>query len=149
MKNDNHYMGRPRKMKRGNIAVSEMVGTLLLLVISVTLFSVIYFSVVTVSPSPTRPSVNLICTLEKNNITLEHRGGKTLDLDTEIIVTINDTTERFIVNDYMNDESRENGVWNIGEQVVYPTGDVADLKVSASVVDMHSSSVIMLVVLQR
>ena len=135
-------------MKRGNNAVSEIVGTLLLLVISVSLFSVIYLSVITVSPSPTRPSVNLICTLEKNNITLEHRGGKTLDLGTEIIVTINDTTERFIVNDYMNNESWENGVWNIGERVVFPTGDVTDLEVSASVVDVHSNSVIMMVVLQ-
>jgi len=136
-------------MKRTNIAVSETVGTLLLLGISVSLFSVIYLSVLMVSPSPTSPSVNLICTVEKNNIILEHRGGKALDLDTKIIVTINDTTERFIVNDYMNNESRENGVWNIGERVVYPTGDVTDLKVSASVVDMHSNSVIMLVVLQR
>jgi hypothetical protein len=136
-------------MKRRNLAVSETVGTLLLLTISVSLFSVIYSSVLTISPSPTKPSVNLICKFEKNNITLEHRGGKTLDLDTEIIVTINDTTERFIVNDYMNNESRENGVWNIGERVVYPTGDVTDLKVSVSVIDIHTNSVIMLVVLQR
>ena len=144
----NHYMERPRKMKRGNIAVSETVGTFLLLGISVSLFSVVYVSVLNVSPSPISPSVNLICTLEKNNITLEHRGGKTLDLDTEIIVTFNGTTERFIVNDYMNNESRENGIWNIGERVVYPTGDVTDLEVSASVVDVHSNSVIMMVVLQ-
>jgi len=142
-------MERSRKMKRRKLAVSETVGTLLLLSISVSLFSIIYFSVLTISPSPIKPSVNLICKFEKNNITLEHRGGKKLNLDTEIIVTINDTIERFIVNDYMNNESRENGMWNIGERVVYPTRDVTDLKVSVSVIDIHSNSVIMLVVHQR
>jgi len=136
-------------MKRTNIAVSETVGTLLLLGISVSLFSVIYLSVLIVSPSPIRPSVNLICTLEKNNITLEHRGGKTLDLDTEIIVTTNGTDETLTVNDYMNNESKENGVWNIGERVVYPAGDITDLKVSVTVVDVYSNSVIMMAVLQE
>lgn len=136
-------------MKRTNIAVSETVGTLLLLGISVSLFSVIYLSVLIVSPSPIRPSVNLICTVEKNNIILEHRGGKTLDLDTEIIVTTNGTNETLTVNDYMNNESKENGVWNIGERVVYPAGDITDLKVSVTVVDVYSNSVIMMAVLQE
>lgn len=136
-------------MKRRNIAVTEMVGTLLLLVISVSLFSIIYFSVLTVSPYPTKPSVNLICTLENNNITLDHRGGKTLDLETEITVTINGTNEKFIVNNYINNTFKENGVWNIGERVIYPTEDVTDLKVSVSVFDIRSNSVVMTVVLQE
>lgn len=137
------------KVKRRNIAVTEMVGTLLLLVISVSLFSIIYFSVLTVSPYPTKPSVNLICTLENNNITLDHRGGKTLDLETEITVTINGTNEKFIVNNYINNTFKENGVWNIGERVIYPTEDVTDLKVSVSVFDIRSNSVVMTVVLQE
>ena len=136
-------------MKRINIAVTEMVGTLLLLAISISIFSLVYFSVLTVSPNPTKPSVNLICTLENNNITLEHRGGKTLDLDTEITVNINGTNEKFIVNNYINNTFKENGLWNMGERVIYPTGDVTDLKVSVSVVDKHSNSVIMMVVLQE
>jgi hypothetical protein len=137
------------KNKRINLAVSEIIGTLLLLLISVSLFSVVYINILIGSPSPIKPSVNLICTLEKNNITLKHCGGKTLDLDTEIITNINGTTTKFIVNDYMNNGSRKNGVWNIGEQVVYPAGNVTNKKVSASVVDKHSNSVILSVVLQR
>ena len=142
-------MGIIENMKRINIAVTEMVGTLLLLAISISIFSLVYFSVLTVSPYPTKPSVNLICTLENNNITLEHRGGKTLDLDTEITVNINGTNEKFIVNNYINNTFKENGVWNMGERVIYPTGDVADLKVSVSVVDKHSNSLIMMVILQE
>lgn len=136
-------------MKRANKAVAEIVGTLLLLGIAVTLFSVIYLSVLTVFHSTTRPSVNLICTVEENNVILEHRGGKTLDLDTEFTVTIAGTNEKFTVGDYLNNESRDNGVWNIGERVVYPTGDIRDLEVSVTVVDVKSNSVIMMATLQE
>ena len=136
-------------MKRVNSAVTEMVGTLLLLTISVAIFSVLYLTVMTVSPHPTQPYVNLICTLENDNITLEHRGGMTLDLDTVIIVTINDIDQRVKVNNYIDNEFKEDGVWNVGERVIYPTGDVTDLKVSVTVVDIHSNSVIMMVDLQE
>ena len=135
-------------MKRANKAVSEIVGTLLLLGISISLFSVIYLSVSTIYPSAARPSVNLICSVEKNKIIIEHRGGKTLDLDTKFTVTIAGTNEKFTVSDYLNNKSRDNGVWNIGEQVVLPVGDIADKNVSVSVIDVHSNSIIMMVVLQ-
>ena len=135
------------KMKRANKAVTEIVGTMLLLGISVSLFSVIYIAVLTVSPSPPIPSVNLICTVEENNVILEHRGGKTLDLDAEFSVTIAGTNEKFKVGDYLNNESKDNGVWNMGERVVYPAGDVMDLKVT--VVDVQSNSVILMGVIQE
>jgi hypothetical protein len=134
-------------MKRTNKAVSEIVGTLLLLGISITLFSAIYFSVSTIYPSSIRPSVNLICSVEKNEIIIEHRGGKTLDLDTKFTVTIAGTNEKFTVGDYLNNKSRDNGVWNIGEQVVLPVGDITDKNVSVSIIDVHSNSIIMMVVL--
>ena len=136
-------------MKRANKAVSETVGTLLLLGIAVTLFSVIYLSVLTVFHSTTRPSVNLICTVEENNVILEHRGGKTLDLDTELSVTIAGINEKFKVGDYLNNESKDNGVWNMGERVIYPAGDVMDLEVWVSVVDVQSNSVIMMGIIQE
>ena len=138
-----------KKLKRRNIAVTEMVGTLLLLTISVAIFSVLYLSILTVSPSPAQPYVDLICTLDNDNITLEHRGGNPLDLDTVITVTINDVNEKFIVDNYINNDYKENGEWNVGEKVSYPTGDVTDLKVSVSVVDKSSNSVIMMVNLQE
>lgn len=136
-------------MKRRNIAVTEMVGTILLLVISVAIFSVLYLSIVTVSPNPAQPSVNLICTLDNENITFEHRGGETLDLHTVITVTIDDVNNKFIVDNYINNDFKQDGKWNVGERVIYPTGDVTDLKVSVTVVDKLSNSVIMMVDLQE
>ena len=137
-------------MKRLNKAVSEIVGTLLLLVISISLFSVIYLSVLTIYPSPTRPSVDLICSIDENNnnIKIEHCGGETLDLDTEFILTIAETNEKFTAGDYLNNESKNNRVWNIGERIVYPVGNITDMKGSISVVDIHSNSVILMVVFQ-
>lgn len=138
-----------KKVKRRNIAVTEMVGTILLLVISVAIFSVLYLSIVTVSPNPAQPSVNLICTLDNENITFEHRGGETLDLHTVITVTIDDVNNKFIVDNYINNDFKQDGKWNVGERVIYPTGDVTDLKVSVTVVDKLSNSVIMMVDLQE
>ena len=137
------------KVRRVNIAVTEMVGTLLLLVISVAIFSVLYLSIVTISPNPAQPSVNLICTLDNENITLEHRGGETLDLNTVITVTINDIKEEFVVEKHIDNKYKEDGEWKIGERVNYSTGDVTDLKVSVSVVDKSSNSVIMMADLQE
>jgi len=136
-------------MKSDNKAVSETVGTLLLLGISISLFSVIYLSVLTIYPSSARPSVNLICSVEENNIIIEHHGGKTLDLDTKFIVTIDGTNEEFKVGDYLNNESRIDGIWNIGERVELPVGNITDKKVSLTGVDIHSNSEILMVVLQE
>ena len=131
-------------MKRANQAVSEIVGTMLLLVISITLFSVVYLSVLTIYPSSTRPAVNIICSMDENdNITIEHCGGKKLDLDTEVSITIAETNERFTVGDYLNNESKNNGVWDVGEKVVYPVENIIDKMVSVSVIDKHSNSLIM------
>jgi len=136
-------------MKRSDKAISETVGTLLLLGISISLFSVIYFSVMTIYPASATPSVNLFCFVKQNDIIIDHRGGKALDLDTKFIVTINGTSNNFVVKDYLNNESKANGVWNIGEKVIYPVGNIEGKKVSLSVIDSHSNSVIMLVKLQE
>lgn len=134
-------------MNRANKAVSETVGTIILLGISVALFSVVYVSVLTIYPSSARPSVNIICSVDENNqnITLEHCGGKRLELDTEIRITINETNEKFIIEDYLNNDSKENGAWNVGERVKYPVEDITNKMVSVSVVDKESNAVIMMI----
>ncbi len=137
------------KKKIKNIAASDTVGTLLLLLMTVTLFSGIYICIVTIYPSDSRPSVNLIGTIENNNITLDHRGGKTLDLNVEIIVSINGTDNRFTVNEYIEDRFKNDGKWDCGERLIYPAGDVENLNVEVTVVDPQSKSVIMMAKLQE
>jgi len=130
-------------MERTNITVTETFRTVVLLVISIALFSVIYLSVLTIYPSPTSPSVNFICSVDEknNNIIIEHRGGKKLDLDTEISITIADVNDKFSVGDYLDNDSKNNGVWNLGEKLVYPADNITNNRISISVVDIHSKSV--------
>lgn len=131
-------------MKRANIAVSETVGTLLLLGMSITLFSVIYFSIMTIYPISANPSINLICSKDGNNITIEHRGGKTLDLETKIILNIEgyNIPPKTLRELYFTDINCD-GFWSIGEIVVY-NEDVTNKNVSVSVIDARSNSVIMM-----
>jgi hypothetical protein len=136
-------------MKSDKKAVSEIVGTLLLLTISISLFTIIYLFVFTIYPSSASPSVNLICLAEENKIIIEHRGGKTLDLDIKFIVTIDGTNEEFKVGDYLNNEFKIDGIWNIGERVELPVGNITDKKVTLTGVDIHSNSVILMVFLQE
>jgi hypothetical protein len=144
----NNYYGTNEKMKRTNKAVSDIIGTLLLLGISISIFLVIYLSVLTIYPTSIRPSVDLICLVDENNnnIIIEHHGGKTLDLDTKFSMTIDEVNNKFTVGDYLDIKSKDNGVWNIGEQLIYPVGDITDKRVSVSVIDIHSNSVILMVV---
>jgi FlaG/FlaF family flagellin (archaellin) len=138
-------------MNRANKAVSETVGTMLLLGISIALFSVVYISVLTIYPSDTSPSVNIIFSVDENNtnITIEHCGGKELDLDTEISITIDEANEKFSVGDYLSNESKNNGAWNAGERVKYPVEDITDKNVLVSVIDKVSNSVIMTIGFQE
>lgn len=135
-------------MKRSNKAVSETVGTLMLLGISVSLFSVLYISVLTIYPTSASPTANLLSSIEGNNIIIEHRGGKKLDLNNRFIVTIDGVEQTFIVNNYLSNESRNDSGWDVGERVVCPVGDVTDKKVSLSVIDINSNSILIMVDLQ-
>jgi len=132
-------------MEKTNITVIETFRTMVLLGISIALFSVIYLSVLTIYPSPNSPSVNIICSVDEknNNITIEHRGGKKLDLDIEISITIDDVNDKFSVGDYLDNDSKNNGVWNLGEKVVYPAENITNKKILVAVIDLQSNSVIM------
>ena len=131
------------KNTRVNNAVSEVVGTAILLGIAISLFSIVQVIALSFPFNPSTPSARLVGTVNQNTIVIEHNGGESLSLDTEFTVTINGTNEKLTVSDYLNNESRDNGVWNIGERVVYPAGDIADLEVSVTIIDVKSNSIIM------
>ena len=131
-------------MKRTNIAVSEILGTMLLLVIAVSSFNVLYYFVLS-APTPTpAPIVEISGTMDENQIILMHRGGEALGLDTVVFVTIGGSKQSFTVGDFLDNESKEDGVWGLGERMVYPPGeDVWGLQVEVSVVDVESNSIVL------
>jgi hypothetical protein len=83
---------------------------------------------------------------------LEHHGGDSLSLDTKIIFIINDTTDYEIIageDDYLIISDDDN-YWEIGEIISYgPLEDIAGKKVSATVVDVKTNSIVMYGILQE
>jgi hypothetical protein len=141
-----------RKIKQKNSAVSEVLDTILLLGIAVALFSVLSIVVLSYPFNPSTPKANIIGFVEGNNIILEHRGGEELGLDTKIIVTINNS-DIYSLNvsdgNILGTKSKNNNVWNIGENIIInATNDLSisvDLsvsKVDVTIVDIKTNSVI-------
>ena len=75
--------------KKNNKAVSEVLGTILLLVISVSLFSVVYVSLFSIDVEPNSPSINLVGTIDNNKLFLEHRGGEDISDNGMLIMSYN------------------------------------------------------------
>ena len=141
-----------RKFRKSNDAVSEVVGIALLLAITVSLFSLLSFVVLSYPFTPSRPSINLAGYIQGNNVTIEHFGGESLDGSTIVIIRENDTITKINIVDldfqsgenetYLKDENN-NGFWDLGERVLYDIGNVSGKQIEVTVVDISSNSIIM------
>lgn len=136
------------KWKKSDDAVSEVIGTILMVGIGVALFSILYFIVMSYPFTPSSPSVDIVGTIEGTNMILEHRGGDSLDLDTTVSFVVGGIWNSATVDDYLID-SNGNNQWDIGERLVIPYGDMTNLQVEATVIDMDSNSIVMMGVLQE
>ena len=140
------------KNKRDKLAVSEIIGVVLLLAISVSLFVMVQLIVFSYPFEPAAPSVNIVGSISEGNILLEHHGGDSLSLKTRIIFVINDTNDYEIItgeDDYLI-LSDDDNYWEIGEIISYkPSEAIAGKKVSATVVDVETNSVVMYGILQE
>lgn len=115
-----HEFKRYKKQFKNNHAVSELVGSILLFGIIVSLMGVVYYNVLS-TPPPSKPlNVTIIGYVENNNLVLEHQKGDSLSLDTAITIKMNIENETFIIKNYLDEKAKEDGEWNIGEKVIYP-----------------------------
>ena len=148
-------MGKKRgyvKNRREGIAVTEVVGTMLLLLISVTFFSIVYVSVLSTPSSSSTPSANIACTIVGNKIVLDHFGGDSLDLETKLIMTIGGVSvEKTVgnINSTLSWDENNDQKWNMGEQLVYIPGDLTDKQVEIRIVDVESNSLVMMGILHE
>ncbi len=143
------------KIKKNNKAVSEVLGTILLLGISVSIFSVIYISLFSVNVAESTPDVAIIGTIQEGNLVLEHRGGEPLDLNDKILLRLSDgSTISYFFDDvdsngdpYVADSDKQDGRWNIGERFTLPLANIASYiqgqPIDLSVVDLKSNSMVM------
>jgi len=137
------------KIGKSNEAVSEILGTALLLGIAVSLFSLLSIVVLAYPFTPSPPSVNLVGYIEDGtNVTLEHYGGESLDLTNKVIVRIQETYTNINITDFL-DDANNNDLWDLGEQLIYPVGNVTGNQIGVTVVDTRSNSIIMSGILQE
>ena len=141
------------KKIRSKQAVSEVIGVVLLLGITMCLFAVLNFTVFHFSFEPSVTSVNLIGTIDKaqtyDNITIEHDGGESLDGNIQIMITIGYSTTPILrnVSDLLNDLNGDNK-WNFGEIIEYPNHTKSQY-IQVSVMDPVKNIILLSVVLQQ
>jgi hypothetical protein len=138
------------KRRHSKQAVSEVVGVVLLLGITLTLFAVLNFYVFHFSFDPSVTSVNLIGTIDKANnmIDIEHTGGESLDENTQIIITIGSNTYNFTVSSHP--EEIQDDKWNFGETVRFHSPEsITNKYIQVQVVDPVKNSILLSVVLQQ
>jgi uncharacterized repeat protein (TIGR01451 family) len=130
--------------------VSEVLGSILLIMISVSLFSVVYVTFFSIDMDQSSPSVSIIGSIYDNNVILEHRGGQALNLKTKVILDLSQgDKEIFTINNenYLENNSKEDGKWDFSEKVVYKLDNVTNYTrfspVEITVVDIESNSIVM------
>ena len=128
-----------------NQAVTEILGTMLLLSISIGLFSIVYISVLTVPQSPPNPTANIICQLDGDNIIVGHYGGKPLSLESKILLKVDDISlDPVNTGDYLYNDINNDGFWSVGEKLVYsnPSIDLEGKRIEVNIIDIDSNSIV-------
>lgn len=131
--------------------VSEIVSTVLLLGISITLFGVLNFIVFSFSFGTAPPSASLISTIDQatDTIIIEHYNGDSLNLTTDVVINIGDTNYRNTVGDLLLD-TNNNHQWNFGEKLQFHSPEsIIDKYIQVTVVDISTNSILLTTVLQE
>jgi len=145
------------KLKNINDAVSEVLGTILLLGMAVSVFTILSVVVLSYPFDPSPPTVHLMSYIDENNIIIEHRGGENLHLETEITIKINDSIvfETTAGEKISENTTNEDNYWNIGEFVEInatnpPISEIiADATIYVTVVDPISDIIILMGYIQE
>ncbi len=125
-------------------AVSEIIGVLLMLSISIGIFSVVYYTILSTEPIPKAPPLDVIATIQNDNLTIVHMGGEAIGVDTKLIVTVDDSTTEGTIDNYLNNTEKADNKWNMGETIVYPIGNVSGKQIDVKLAEPKSNSLILL-----
>ena len=135
---------------KGDHAVAEIVGSILLIAILIGIFASIYVYVLS-DPGPSNEShVKIIGKMEDGDIVFENRRGDSLKLDSQLIVSIGGI--KYFFNLYDNSlgffGNTGDGTWNIGEKLIYSEMNTTGLEIESTIVDKVSKSVVWWGILQ-
>jgi len=133
------------KIRKNNHGVSEMLGTVLLLLIAVSSFVIVHANMIFNPFSQDRPYTTIVGWKQKENIMLLHRGGESLSLQTKVKIEIDDDDPcNLVVGDYLESKFKEDGLWDIGEIFKFEYGsDLSNSMVRVTVFDVETNTIIM------
>ncbi len=137
------------KGKRTDEAISDLLGAMLLLTVAVSVFSVISLNILSDLSPEEHPLVTIVGALEGNNVILTHRGGEPLPLESEIVLTIGGTQLNFTAGQLLDNKSKQDELWTIGELLVYSGTNLTGLRVEATVVDVKDDTTLLMGILQH
>jgi len=106
--------------KRSDNGVSEIIGTMLLLLIAISALSVIYFQVLSDDGPTPNTIVKIVGREEGKYIILEHQGGESIGYDTNITYTIAGNKSSSTIGKLAEVDKEPFDVWNLGERLKIP-----------------------------
>lgn len=128
-----------KKLASNNKAVSELIGTVLLLAITIATFTTLVLLSSSYFSNTPSPSVNLIAYLDGENIIIEHHGGESLSTDTSLIYTIGGQNIQIPLQGL--DDENSNNQWDLGEKVSYHSSTInSSVQIRVSVIDTPSNT---------
>ena len=108
-----------KKNGRKDSAVTELIGTMMLLAIAVSVMSFVYITVLSNLEPTEELNCEIVGKLENGDVVFTHYGGDSLDLESIVTLDIAGQTESFSVGDHLDSSSKVDGFWNIGERLVF------------------------------
>lgn len=129
-----------KRIMKNKKAVSEIVGTIMLLGMAIALFTLVQFMAINYPFNEPNPSVRLSAAIDGDIVVVVHQGGGALSMDTEITFVViheDGTSESPYVLTPDDD-------WTIGEKIKYDISSISNVKeVRITIIDVESNSVIM------
>ena len=143
-----------KNLIKKNDGVSEITSTMLLLGIAVIIFSVVYFSLLSTPTPNVYPAIDMIAGVQEVNgnysITIEHRGGEPIDVNSRFIVDIAGIRKPVTQLKDLIQHSDDEAFWDFGEQIIYPIEEnLSGLQVDVGIAEIHSNSLVLLSTLQN
>ena len=137
------------RVEKSSMGVSEIVGTVLLLGITLALFSVVFLLVTSMFTVDNNVYAKIIGRIDGDEIILEHLGGETLDDSTIIKLFIGGEKKIIHINETYLKDLNGNGKWDIGEKIEYNNENLSGLQVEAYVIETKSDTAVFIGTLQR
>jgi len=132
-------------------AISEIIATVLLLLISVSVFAAVYLSIFGISISEPAVALDVLSFIdEEDNIIFEHHGGQELPSNSKVLFTIAGQRIVKTISESISDEWK-NGTssWSYGETLQYSFGNLSDLNVEVAIDDVNANALVLLGNIQK